>query len=312
MCTCMCVRVYGKRTGTRGLVLYSVWWESVSLFSDSNNTKLPSGISAFCEQIPCHNTHGMSWTCMCYTYQYASLPSGMCGRRVARWLMWTRHPACGWILMGPYTYPRHGRVTLEHTPAGWPQWVVMTPAMPTSESGVPVCLMSPSSYLAVCIFLSYLHLTGTWWMDVFSTLIITPLCSNTPNLSNISNASFLAWQFNLVICCLSCLILFLFITFVCLAHTRACEYRQLPHAPENPIAALSVTEKRAINLTWAQAFDGNSPLIRYILEVSENSEFHITDVLYLLFLVSHFTMQYYISIMFLKLSVACSFISLSQ
>uniref|UniRef100_A0A8C6U6E1 Sidekick cell adhesion molecule 2a n=1 Tax=Neogobius melanostomus TaxID=47308 RepID=A0A8C6U6E1_9GOBI len=53
------------------------------------------------------------------------------------------------------------------------------------------------------------------------------------------------------------------------AHLRV---RQLPHAPENPIAVLSSTEKRAINLTWAQAFDGNSPLIRYILEVSENSE----------------------------------------
>lgn len=53
-------------------------------------------------------------------------------------------------------------------------------------------------------------------------------------------------------------------------HVRA--YRQLPHAPENPVALLSYTEKRAINLTWAQAFDGNSPLIRYILEVSENSE----------------------------------------
>uniref|UniRef100_A0A8C6TZX2 Sidekick cell adhesion molecule 2a n=1 Tax=Neogobius melanostomus TaxID=47308 RepID=A0A8C6TZX2_9GOBI len=52
------------------------------------------------------------------------------------------------------------------------------------------------------------------------------------------------------------------------AHLRV---RQLPHAPENPIAVLSSTEKRAINLTWAQAFDGNSPLIRYILEVSENN-----------------------------------------
>lgn len=51
-----------------------------------------------------------------------------------------------------------------------------------------------------------------------------------------------------------------------------CVYRQLPHAPENPIALLSLTERRAINLTWARAFDGNSPLIRYILEVSENSE----------------------------------------
>ncbi|XP_051904168.1 protein sidekick-2-like [Hippocampus zosterae] len=52
------------------------------------------------------------------------------------------------------------------------------------------------------------------------------------------------------------------------AHLRV---RQLPHAPENPVAALSMMEKRAINLTWAQAFDGNSPLIRYILEVSENN-----------------------------------------
>ncbi|XP_041941993.1 protein sidekick-2 isoform X3 [Alosa sapidissima] len=52
------------------------------------------------------------------------------------------------------------------------------------------------------------------------------------------------------------------------AHLRV---RQLPHSPENPMATLSLTEKRSINLTWAQAFDGNSPLIRYILEVSENN-----------------------------------------
>ncbi|KAI1886586.1 hypothetical protein AGOR_G00197330 [Albula goreensis] len=52
------------------------------------------------------------------------------------------------------------------------------------------------------------------------------------------------------------------------AHLRV---RQLPHAPENPSAVLSSTEKRAINLTWAKPFDGNSPLIRYILEVSENN-----------------------------------------
>ncbi|KAM9843028.1 protein sidekick-2 [Aulostomus maculatus] len=55
------------------------------------------------------------------------------------------------------------------------------------------------------------------------------------------------------------------------SHSAHLRVRQLPHAPENPIAVLSTTEKRAINLTWAQAFDGNSPLIRYILEVSENN-----------------------------------------
>ncbi|MGH0121573.1 UNVERIFIED_CONTAM: hypothetical protein FKN15_040700 [Acipenser sinensis] len=52
------------------------------------------------------------------------------------------------------------------------------------------------------------------------------------------------------------------------AHLRV---RQLPHAPENPVAVLSLVERRAINLTWAKPFDGNSPLIRYILEVSENN-----------------------------------------
>ncbi|NXH50445.1 SDK2 protein, partial [Dicaeum eximium] len=52
------------------------------------------------------------------------------------------------------------------------------------------------------------------------------------------------------------------------AHLRV---RQLPHAPESPVAALSLQEKRAINLTWAKPFDGNSPLLRYVLEVSENN-----------------------------------------
>ncbi|KAM8836507.1 protein sidekick-2 isoform 4-T4 [Spinachia spinachia] len=52
------------------------------------------------------------------------------------------------------------------------------------------------------------------------------------------------------------------------AHLRV---RQLPHAPENPTALLSASEKRAIDLAWAKPFDGNSPLIRYVLEVSENN-----------------------------------------
>ncbi|XP_032175411.1 protein sidekick-2 isoform X1 [Mustela erminea] len=52
------------------------------------------------------------------------------------------------------------------------------------------------------------------------------------------------------------------------AHLRV---RQLPHAPEHPVATLSTAERRAINLTWAKPFDGNSPLLRYILEMSENN-----------------------------------------
>uniref|UniRef100_A0A452TQQ4 Sidekick cell adhesion molecule 2 n=1 Tax=Ursus maritimus TaxID=29073 RepID=A0A452TQQ4_URSMA len=52
------------------------------------------------------------------------------------------------------------------------------------------------------------------------------------------------------------------------AHLRV---RQLPHAPEHPVATLSTAERRAINLTWAKPFDGNSPLLRYVLEMSENN-----------------------------------------
>ncbi|NXK65427.1 SDK2 protein, partial [Sylvietta virens] len=40
---------------------------------------------------------------------------------------------------------------------------------------------------------------------------------------------------------------------------------------KSPVAALSPQEKRAINLTWAKPFDGNSPLLRYVVEVSENN-----------------------------------------
>lgn len=98
-------------------------------------------------------------------------PSGIYGRRAARLLTWTAHLACGWIQTGPCTFPRRGRATSEHTPAGWPQWVATIPAAPTSESGLhnfPVS--APLSSLAVCTSSlpcppSYLHLTRQDMMD---------------------------------------------------------------------------------------------------------------------------------------------------
>ncbi|NXY79293.1 SDK2 protein, partial [Glareola pratincola] len=65
-------------------------------------------------------------------------------------------------------------------------------------------------------------------------------------------------------------------TYACLAtNSRGVDEASadlvLPHAPESPVAALSPLEKRAINLTWAKPFDGNSPLLRYVVEVSENN-----------------------------------------
>lgn len=64
--------------------------------------------------------------------------------------------------------------------------------------------------------------------------------------------------------------------FLMVAPPQPC--RQLPHTPENPTAVLSTSEKRAIELAWAKPFDGNSPLIRYILEVSENSESNLGPI----------------------------------
>ncbi|XP_035389365.1 protein sidekick-2 isoform X2 [Electrophorus electricus] len=55
------------------------------------------------------------------------------------------------------------------------------------------------------------------------------------------------------------------------SHSAHLRVRQLPHAPESPSAELSTVDRRAINLTWAKPFDGNSPLMRYMLEVSENN-----------------------------------------
>ncbi|XP_009644466.1 protein sidekick-2, partial [Egretta garzetta] len=47
--------------------------------------------------------------------------------------------------------------------------------------------------------------------------------------------------------------------------------QRLPESSTSPVATLSPLEKRAINLTWAKPFDGNSPLLRYVVEVSENN-----------------------------------------
>ncbi len=181
-------------------------------FSDSNHfaislSRLFIGVSAFCvllyelttKQTDLLSQHsaiqgvkGCMCVCACvcvclgvcvyYSYIHMRVTPGMCGRRAARWLTWTRRPACGWIPTGPFTSPKRGRVTSEHTSAGWPQWVAMTPAVPTSESGLHIWLMSPLSYLAVCFFsLIYVWPGHDGWM--FSALLwfITALLSNPSN-----------------------------------------------------------------------------------------------------------------------------------
>lgn len=141
----------------------------ITFLSDSQGFSSVSAPSVFCcmnwrkaNGFPVTTLRDTAWecdcVCVCAYYSYMYIPPGTCGRRAALWLTWARPPACGWIPTGPCTSPRHGRVTSEHTPAGWPQWVAMTPAMPTSESGLRYSPYVTPSYLAVCIFFFFLLL----------------------------------------------------------------------------------------------------------------------------------------------------------
>lgn len=47
---------------------------------------------------------------------------------------------------------------------------------------------------------------------------------------------------------------------------------ELPHSPRNLQAGLNATDSRSVDLSWVRPFDGNSPLLHYIVELSENSE----------------------------------------
>ena len=58
---------------------------------------------------------------------------------------------------------------------------------------------------------------------------------------------------------------------------------ELPYAPFNLNAELNPSEKRSVNLTWQSSFDGNSPILKYIIHAKINSfenslsQFEYTD-----------------------------------
>uniref|UniRef100_A0A673FZ70 Protein sidekick-1-like n=1 Tax=Sinocyclocheilus rhinocerous TaxID=307959 RepID=A0A673FZ70_9TELE len=53
--------------------------------------------------------------------------------------------------------------------------------------------------------------------------------------------------------------------------TARLEVIELPHSPRNLQVALNATDSRTVLLSWVRPFDGNSPLLRYIIELSENN-----------------------------------------
>uniref|UniRef100_A0A8D0CKB7 Sidekick cell adhesion molecule 1 n=1 Tax=Scleropages formosus TaxID=113540 RepID=A0A8D0CKB7_SCLFO len=49
------------------------------------------------------------------------------------------------------------------------------------------------------------------------------------------------------------------------------EVIELPHSPRNLQATLNASDSRSVDLSWARPFDGNSPLLHYEVELSENN-----------------------------------------
>uniref|UniRef100_A0A8C2DXE2 Sidekick cell adhesion molecule 1a n=1 Tax=Cyprinus carpio TaxID=7962 RepID=A0A8C2DXE2_CYPCA len=49
------------------------------------------------------------------------------------------------------------------------------------------------------------------------------------------------------------------------------EVIELPHSPRNLQASLNANNSRSVDLSWMRPFDGNSPLLHYVVELSENN-----------------------------------------
>uniref|UniRef100_A0A8C3XAQ0 Sidekick cell adhesion molecule 1 n=1 Tax=Catagonus wagneri TaxID=51154 RepID=A0A8C3XAQ0_9CETA len=59
------------------------------------------------------------------------------------------------------------------------------------------------------------------------------------------------------------------------------EVIELPHSPQNLLASLSSSRSHTVTLSWVRPFDGNSPVLYYIVELSENNspwKVHLSNV----------------------------------
>ncbi|XP_054428409.1 protein sidekick-1 [Pteronotus mesoamericanus] len=65
------------------------------------------------------------------------------------------------------------------------------------------------------------------------------------------------------------------------SRTARLEVIELPHAPQNLLASLNASRSHAVRLSWVRPFDGNSPVLHYIVELSENNspwKVHLSDI----------------------------------
>ncbi|XP_045731848.1 protein sidekick-1 isoform X10 [Mirounga angustirostris] len=65
------------------------------------------------------------------------------------------------------------------------------------------------------------------------------------------------------------------------SRTARLEVIELPHSPQNLLASLNSSHSHAVMLSWVRPFDGNSPVLYYIVELSENNspwKVHLSNV----------------------------------
>ncbi|XP_007941083.1 protein sidekick-1 [Orycteropus afer afer] len=65
------------------------------------------------------------------------------------------------------------------------------------------------------------------------------------------------------------------------SRTARLEVIELPHPPQNLLASLDTSRSHSVTLSWVRPFDGNSPVLYYIVEVSENNspwKVHLSNV----------------------------------
>uniref|UniRef100_A0A667J258 Sidekick cell adhesion molecule 1 n=1 Tax=Lynx canadensis TaxID=61383 RepID=A0A667J258_LYNCA len=65
------------------------------------------------------------------------------------------------------------------------------------------------------------------------------------------------------------------------SRTARLEVIELPHSPQNLLASLNSSLSHAVTLSWVRPFDGNSPVLYYIVELSENNspwKVHLSNV----------------------------------
>ncbi|EGV95786.1 Protein sidekick-1 [Cricetulus griseus] len=65
------------------------------------------------------------------------------------------------------------------------------------------------------------------------------------------------------------------------SRTARLEVIELPHPPQNLLASLSPVHSHSVTLSWVRPFDGNSPVLYYIVQLSENNspwKVHLSNV----------------------------------